>query len=217
MSTRLAAPERRVELLRAATAVFARANYRVARVGDIAAEAGVSEPLLYRHFPSKKALFCELLDRVGRRILEVWEEAIADAPDALEALRRAGHLYVANLADHPAEAHLQFQALAESADPEIAAVLRTNHSRYLAFFEGLLVRGKAEGVIRQDADVRTASWILDGMGVAFTVRDLLFPDELDRAGAVEANQQTVDQIVTWLTSTPGRDPDRGPAEQEKRT
>jgi AcrR family transcriptional regulator len=208
MPTRLTAPQRRRELLRAATAVFARTNYRAARVGDIAAEAGVSEPMLYRHFPSKKALFCELLDRIGRRILEIWAEAVVDAPDALEALRRAGQVYVTNLAEHPAEARLQFQALAESADPEIAEVLRANHERYVAFFEALLDRGRAEGVVRADVDRRTTAWILDGMGVAFTVRDLLFPEEVT-AGGRAGNAATIESMIDWLAAA--SDPnDRSP-------
>jgi AcrR family transcriptional regulator len=199
MSIRLTAPERRRELLRAGTTVFARTNYRAARVSDIAAEAGVSEPMLYRHFPSKKALFCELLDRIGRRILEVWADAVVDASDALDALRRAGQVYVANLAEHPAEARLQFQALAESSDPEIAAVLRANHERYVAFFEDLLERGRAEGVLRADADTRTIAWILDGMGVAFTVRDLLFADETAARDTAD-NSTTVELILAWLAT-----------------
>ncbi len=173
MATRLPAADRRVQLLKAATAVFARTNYRAARIADIAAEAGVSEPLLYRHFPSKKALFCELLDRIGRRILEVWEQDTAASPDALDALAVAGRRYLENLACHPAEARLQFQALAECADPDIVGVLRTNHERYATFFEDLVRRGQAEGVIRPEIDATTASWLLDGMGVGFTVRDLL--------------------------------------------
>jgi AcrR family transcriptional regulator len=203
MPTRLTAAQRRRELLRAGTAVFARTNYRAARVSDIAAEAGVSEPMLYRHFPSKKALFCELLDRIGRRILEVWAEAVVDAPDALDALRRAGRVYVANLAEHPAEARLQFQALAESSDPEIAAVLRANHERYVTFFEDLLERGRTEGVLREDADTRTVAWVLDGMGVAFTVRDLLFADETAARGTA-GNATTIELILAWL-ATPSRE------------
>lgn len=195
---RLTAPQRRSELLRAGTTVFARAGYRGARVSDIAAEAGVSEPLLYRHFPSKKALFCELLDRIGRRIVEIWQNAVADAPDALEALRRAGRVYVRNLAEHPAEARLQFQALAENSDPEIAAVLRTNHQRYVAFFDDLLEQGRSQGVLRAELDTTAAAWLLNGMGVAFTVRDLLFPDDGGGSPTVEANESTIDTMIAWL-------------------
>lgn len=188
---RMAAADRRTQLLRAATTVFARTNYRAARTADIAAEAGVSEPLLYRHFPSKKALFCELLDRIGRRIIEVWEADLVQASDALDALDRAGRRYLVNLAEHPAEAQLQFQALAEVGDPDIALVLRANHARYVCFFTDLIVRGQQEGVIRSDLDVAALAWLLDGLGVSFTVRGLL-------DGPAPADTRTIDAVIAWL-------------------
>lgn len=202
MTTRLAAADRRRELMRAATVVFAQSNYRAARVGDITAEAGVSEPVLYRHFASKKELFCELLDHIGRRILAIWQESVADAPDALEALRRVGRVYVANLARHPQEAKLQFQALAESDDPEIAEVLRINHRRYVGFFERLLDQGRAEGVFRRDVDPHAVAWMLDGMGVAFTVRDLLLVPDTDD-GSIDQDVATIESVISWLA-----EPDR---------
>ena len=58
---RLPAEERRKQILRSAVRVFARSNYRAAKVADIAAEAGVSEALLYKFFDSKQAIFLELL------------------------------------------------------------------------------------------------------------------------------------------------------------
>jgi AcrR family transcriptional regulator len=51
------AAERRVEIIAAAQAVFVRANLQGARTRDIADVAGVNEATLFKHFPSKKALF----------------------------------------------------------------------------------------------------------------------------------------------------------------
>lgn len=194
MAARLAAVDRRREILRAATTVFARSNYRAASVAEIAREAGVSEPLLYRHFPSKEALFCELLARVGRRIVEIWEQAIAGAPDALVALRRAGEVYLANLRAHPAEARLQFQALAESADPAVRAVLEANHRAYLAFFERLLARGRAEGVVRRDVDARAAAWLLNAIGFTSTLAGILALEDGDGARV----ERLVATLLDWL-------------------
>ncbi|MCP3936746.1 MAG: TetR/AcrR family transcriptional regulator [Actinomycetia bacterium] len=177
------ADERRREILTAATNIFAQSNYRAARVAAIAEAAGVSEALLYKHFPSKKALFCEILQRVGLRIVEIWEKTVADETDALEALRRAGEVYVDNLRNHHAEAALQFQALAETADPDIAAVLRMNHLRYITFFEKLVKRGQHQGVIRADVDPHVAANILNGTGLTFTLVQRLDLDGPDASPA----------------------------------
>jgi AcrR family transcriptional regulator len=58
---RLSADERRATITRAAGPLFARDGYAATRLDDIAAAAGVSKPIVYRHFESKKALYMSLL------------------------------------------------------------------------------------------------------------------------------------------------------------
>ena len=53
---RLSASERRAAVLDTATLVFSRCSYRGATTAEIARAAGVTEPILYRHFESKQAL-----------------------------------------------------------------------------------------------------------------------------------------------------------------
>jgi AcrR family transcriptional regulator len=58
---RLSADERRALITRAAGRLFARHGYAGTRLEDIAAAAGVTKPIVYRHFESKKALYLALL------------------------------------------------------------------------------------------------------------------------------------------------------------
>jgi AcrR family transcriptional regulator len=60
---RLPTAERRETILRAAGPAFARDGYAGTRLEDVAAAAGVTKPILYRHFGSKKALYVALLDK----------------------------------------------------------------------------------------------------------------------------------------------------------
>src|SRR3990172_2275194 len=71
--TRLSGKEREMQILRAATAVFARSNYRVASTADIPAPAGIAEPTVFKYFPTKKSLFLRILDGTGKAILHVWQ------------------------------------------------------------------------------------------------------------------------------------------------
>lgn len=64
---RLAAADRRESLLAAATQAFAVDGFGGARTQQIARAAGVSEALLFRHFPSKAALY----DAVHARLVEL--------------------------------------------------------------------------------------------------------------------------------------------------
>jgi TetR/AcrR family transcriptional regulator, transcriptional repressor of aconitase len=58
--TRLSAEERKAAIVKAALPLFARKGYAETTTKDLARAAGVSEPLLYRHFPSKEALYVEI-------------------------------------------------------------------------------------------------------------------------------------------------------------
>ena len=74
-STRLPAPERRRQLLDVALDEFARRGYHETSMNDVADAAGVTKPVLYQHFGSKRELYLELLQDVGGRL----ERDIADA------------------------------------------------------------------------------------------------------------------------------------------
>jgi TetR/AcrR family transcriptional regulator, transcriptional repressor of aconitase len=58
--TRLSAEQRKAAIVQAALPLFARKGYAETTTKDLARAAGVSEPLLYKHFPSKEALYEEI-------------------------------------------------------------------------------------------------------------------------------------------------------------
>jgi AcrR family transcriptional regulator len=60
---RLRRAERREQILAAATRAFARAGFTATSLDDIAAEAGITRVILYRHFESKADLYRAVLDR----------------------------------------------------------------------------------------------------------------------------------------------------------
>lgn len=79
VSTRLPAAERRQQLLEVALDVFSRKGFHQTSMNDIADAAGVTKPVLYQHFGSKRALFLELLRDLGGRLREQVARATAEA------------------------------------------------------------------------------------------------------------------------------------------
>jgi AcrR family transcriptional regulator len=67
---RLPRTERREQILAAATRSFARAGFAATSLDDVAAEAGISRVILYRHFDSKAHLYRAVLDRACARLAE---------------------------------------------------------------------------------------------------------------------------------------------------
>lgn len=81
---RLRRPERHDQILVAATRAFARAGFAATSLDDVAAEAGVSRVILYRHFESKADLYRAVLDRACLRLAAaVGDEFTASTVDEL--------------------------------------------------------------------------------------------------------------------------------------
>lgn len=80
--------ERRTQLVHAASRLFAERGFRAVSMEDLAAEAGVSGPAVYRHFASKEALLADLLIDVSRQLLDQGTQcAVDESPvDALASL-----------------------------------------------------------------------------------------------------------------------------------
>ncbi len=78
---RMPTAERRQTILRAAGPLFARDGFAGTRLDDVAAAAGVTKPILYRHFDSKKALYVALLDRHEADLPTFFERVGGVAPD----------------------------------------------------------------------------------------------------------------------------------------
>lgn len=76
---RLPAAERRRQLLDVALHSFAQRGFHDTSMNDVAEAAGVTKPVLYQHFASKKALYRELVDDLGAGLEGAIVAAVAEA------------------------------------------------------------------------------------------------------------------------------------------
>src|SRR5512142_3459000 len=88
-AARLSAPERRQAIVAAAMRVFAEGSYARATTAQIAREAGISEPILYRHFGSKRDLYFACLDEAWVSLRDSMLAAM-DEVGPIEAWRGLG-------------------------------------------------------------------------------------------------------------------------------
>ncbi len=126
-ATRMTAEERRADVLRIAVAQFAKHGYQGTSTEDVARAAGISQPYLFKMFPTKKTLFLALVEHGFARVREAFAEAVGGAAGD-EALERMGERYGELLRDRD-ELLLQMQAYAACDDPEIGATTRREFGR----------------------------------------------------------------------------------------
>src|SRR6266436_6520326 len=96
----MSAQERRQLVLAAAMAEFGRAGYEAATTDAIARRVGVSQPYLFRLFPSKKAIFLACIEGCFDRLETMFDEA-SQGLAGEEALMAIGRAYNALLDDRP--------------------------------------------------------------------------------------------------------------------
>ncbi|MGO9195774.1 MAG: TetR/AcrR family transcriptional regulator [Acidimicrobiales bacterium] len=157
---RLTAARRRRQLIDVALETFARTGFTATTMEDIATAAGVTKPLLYQHFVSKRALYLELIDDVTARLIDVLGSA-AGAETAFRLRVDAGmrayfrftlenQSAIRMLYDAPHDEELARglrsiqDAIAEFISPLIEADITEDHRRTLA----IGVVGMTEGVTR---------------------------------------------------------------------
>jgi AcrR family transcriptional regulator len=192
---RLPASERRAAVLDTACQVFARHSYRGATTAEIAREAGITEPILYRHFESKQALYLACLEEAWQRVRSAWERAVEAERDPRAWTQAMGNAFLDFKQQRSAVANLWMQALTESGDePEVRAYLRRHLREVHAFVAGVVRRGQAAGMIPADRDPRAEAWIFISVGLLIAVAGRLGglpPGDLRR---IRASRRR------WLTS-----------------
>jgi AcrR family transcriptional regulator len=162
-SRRLTAEQRRHQLVAVALELFAQRGYRSTTMDDIAEAAGVTKPLLYQHFSSKRALYLELVDSIARDLLTAIGRAVMRAEGPRQQVELGFAAYFRLVVSHEAEFRLLYgrdhaddfelgralraveDAIAEAIDPLIDAGLDDDHRRLLAY--GIV--GMAEGASRR--------------------------------------------------------------------
>jgi AcrR family transcriptional regulator len=183
-TARLPAAERRLALVETAIRLFTESSYRGTTTAEIARAAGVSEPILYRHFESKLHLYLAALDHVWARARTAWEEALSGADDACAAVEAIGRQHMSVRSPKLQLAELWVQGLTEAADdPELRRHLRRHMREVHDFVADMLRRGQEEGVIAAGRDADAEAWLFVAGGLLGMVGrrvGLLDDDELTR-------------------------------------
>lgn len=168
MAARLPAARRRHQLLDVALDVFATRGFHVTSMDDVAEAAGVTKPVLYQHFRSKRALYLELLDEVGSQLRDAITKASVEASGPRQQVEAGCAAYFRFVADHRNAFRLLFgsgarrdeefadavrrveEGIAETVATFIEADIDDEHRRML----GHAVVGMAEGTSRY--------WLVNG-------------------------------------------------------
>ena len=169
---RLPAAERRAAIVAAALEVFGSGSYSGSTTAEIARAACVSEPIIYRHFPSKRDLWFACLDEAWRQLRAAIEHKVAamNDPHGLSDVDVAEQSPWAN----PLLPNLWLQGVTEAAeDEEIQAHVRSHVREVHDFVAALMREHQATGGIPVDRDADAEAWVFLAGGLLRSFADRL--------------------------------------------
>jgi AcrR family transcriptional regulator len=171
---------RREELLEAADRIVQRDGPAVS-MASIAAEAGITKPILYRHFGDKEGLYAALAARHTERLLHVLQDALAAGGTARERVERTIAAYLSTIEAEPQV----YRFLVHSAEFPAAAEAHGQVQSFLRRFSELLALGIATELGLKPGSARAETWARGIVGMVQSAGDWwLQTGSLDRDAVV---------------------------------
>ncbi|MGD2146395.1 MAG: TetR/AcrR family transcriptional regulator [Anaerolineae bacterium] len=179
MATQQRGEETRTRILEAALGGFAEHGYGSTGVAEICQRAQVSKGAFYHHFPSKQALFLELLERWLAALDEQLEGIRAeDASVPEELMRMTGIIrQVFQAGGEQLPLFLDFWTRA-AREADVWEATIAPYRRYRAFFSRMIESGVTEGTLRP-VDPDTAARVIVSLAVGLVVQGLLDTEGAD--------------------------------------
>jgi AcrR family transcriptional regulator len=185
---RLKAPQRKKQLIAVATRIFARHGYEATTTHAIAEAAGITEPILYRHFKSKQDLFVAIVRQMSSETVTHWKQLATTAGNPIEQIRVIAREFPQHLRRLTDAYHVIHGALVTSRDRRVLAVMKEHYGQIEGFFSSIIRRGQEMGLFRRDLNPRAPAWhiIQIGIGYAMISLNLSHFDHVPVADAIEA-------------------------------
>ncbi|HTW94526.1 MAG TPA: TetR/AcrR family transcriptional regulator [Tepidisphaeraceae bacterium] len=187
---RLKAPQRRQQLMTVATRLFAKWGYEATTTAAIADAAGVTEPILYRHFKAKQELFVAIVRDMSDQTVRHFHDLAAPISDPAEKLRAIARGFPDHLRRLSDAYQVIHGALATSRDRKVLAVIREHYQQIEEFFADLIRQGQQSGIFRPHDDPHIHAWHLINLGIGYAMISLNLP-HLDSFTGIDAIESVV--------------------------
>jgi AcrR family transcriptional regulator len=183
---RLRAPQRREQLIEVATRVFARCGYDAATTAAIAQGAGVTEPILYRHFAGKRELFLTIVRAASQRIVERLRQTADRARRPSRKIGAIGREFPQHVSELQDAYEVIHSALAAGRDKKILWAVKEHYCEIERFFRNIIADGQKSGEFRRNLDPQTPTWQLinASMGYAISALELQQAEQFSIRAAV---------------------------------
>lgn len=175
-SKHLPADERRIVTVETVVALAAEQNPSDITTAAIARKINLTQGALFRHFPSKDAIWQAVMEWVAERLMARVDQAAESVSSPLKALEAVFMTHIEFVAAHPGVPRMLFGELQRPADSVPKRMARALISRYSERLAGLLEAGKASGELDAEVNVGAAATLFVGTIQGLVMQSLLAGD-----------------------------------------
>lgn len=177
MSTKhLTAEERRNVTIETVIQLAGEQNPSEITTATITERMKLSQGALFRHFPTKDALWGSVMEWVAARLMSRIDHAVKDVASPLDALQAMFMAHVGFITDHPGVPRMMFGELQRSESTAPKRMAQTLIKRYGEKVRALLERGQALGEIDAELDITAAATLFVGTIQGLVMQSLLAGD-----------------------------------------
>jgi AcrR family transcriptional regulator len=172
----LPAEERRAVTVEAVIALAAEQNPGDITTAAIARHMKVTQGALFRHFPSKEAIWQAVMEWVAERLLARLERAAQGARGAHAMLEAIFLAHIAFVAEYPGVPRMLFGELQRAEPSPAKRMAQTLLQRYGKRLRGIIEAGQRQGELSAEVDSAAAATLFIGMIQGLVMQSMLAGD-----------------------------------------
>ena len=172
----LPAEERRVVTIEAVIELAARQNPSEITTSAIAKQMNLTQGALFRHFPTKDAIWQAVMEWVAERLLARVDRAAQGITSPLAAMQAMFMSHVEFVVDHPGVPRMIFGELQNPEPTAAKRAAQTLIQHYAERIRARIEKGKASGEIAPEVDVQAAATLFIGTIQGLVMQSMLSGD-----------------------------------------
>lgn len=173
VTARLPTDVRRAEIIAVALTLAGGSSPALITTTDLSEAMGLSQGALFKHFPSKEAIWVGVMDWVVDKLLQVLTDAAASAATPLDALHCVFDAHIAFVVEHPGVPRIIFHELQQPADSPQKRQVRGLLQAYRQLLLQLLKQAQANQTVLADLDTAAAATQFVGMVQGLVMQSML--------------------------------------------
>lgn len=173
MQTRLPTEERQAEIVAAALRLARDASPALITTSDIAAAVGVTQGAVFKHFPTKDAIWLAAMGWVRAQLMAALTQAAQAEATPLARLGAVFKAHIAFVASHPGVPRLIFHELQQPTDSAVKREVRTVMQAYRRLLVSLLGAAVERGQVPAGLDRQAAATLFIGIVQGLVMQSML--------------------------------------------